>query len=381
VLSIAWLIARVMERPQGALGYYVAPYRVMAKAIAWDMLLKSTREIRVAKNEQELSVTLLGGRKIALRGADDPETLEGVGLVAAVLDEFGRMKLGAWEKSLRPALSDHRGRALFIGKPRGHNHLKDFYERGQGTKRQKDWRSWLYTTADGGFVAPDDIAEAKATLPARVYRQEYEATFETLAGRVYSDFSRRQHVRSHAEIERLYKTGGRWQFKRIVVGVDWGLTNPGAMIVVGQTGTGRIVVIHEEYHAEVLVSEMGWLRIARELRDKFRPERFVADPSEPGNIRALRLALGGAPVVENANNEVAEGIRRVSIKMLDAPGQESRFVISDACVNLLREIEGYVWKEVSGVTAEEPHKSNDHAADGLRYACFALTSASSISIR
>jgi hypothetical protein len=383
ILALTWLCTEVLSREPGSLGYYVAPFRVMAKSIAWDHLLRATREIRIAKNESELTVTLPGQRKIALKGADDPETLEGVGLVAAVLDEFARMKLAAWEKSLRPALSDKQGRVLFCGKPRGHNHLKTFYEMGQdGPSKVAGWRSWLFTTAQGGHVATTDIAEAKGTLPARVYRQEYESTFETLAGRVYDDFARSRggkpwHVASHADIEREFKAGGRWQFRQCVVGVDWGLTNPGTMIVVGITGTGRCVVVHEEVHEQMLVSELGWLRIAKSIRDEYRPQRFTADPSEPGNIKSLRLALGANPVVENAQNDVAEGIRRVSVKLLPrengsgpaVPG----LVISDRCTNTIREIEGYVWREVSGVTTEEPVKSNDHCMDALRYAVMCAT--------
>ncbi len=183
-----------------------------------------------------------------------------------MVDELGRVKLAAWEKSLRPALSDNQGRVLFCGKPRGHNHLKDFYDRGTGATKQPGWTSWLYTTAEGGFVAASDIAEAKRDLPTRVYRQEYESTFESLAGRVYDGFTRREHVVTAAEIERKYHVGAQWHFKRIVVGVDWGLTNNGVMLAVGETATGQLVVVHEEVHANMLVAELGWMRVAKELR-------------------------------------------------------------------------------------------------------------------
>lgn len=374
VLALLWLINEVQRRHEGALAYYVAPYRTMAKAIAWDLLVRMTRGIRRGINHSELTVTLAGGRKIALRGADDPETLEGVGLVACVLDEFGKMKLAAFEKSLRPALADHAGRALICGKPRGHNHLKEFYDRGQDPGRANGWRSWLYTTGQGGFVAASEIAEAKATLPPRVYRQEFEATFEALAGRVYDEFTRRTHVAPHAEIEREYRHGSRWTFARTVIGVDWGLVAPGVMLAVGRTAAGRLVVFAEEYHREVLVSEAGWLAIAKKLRGECAPvERFVADPSEPGNLRALRLALGGSPVVENAVNDVADGIRRVSIKMLRREDGKPGLLISDRCVNLIRELEGYVWREVQGAAIEQPADVDDHACDALRYATQALT--------
>jgi hypothetical protein len=144
IFALVWLVSEVCNRPPGALGYYVAPYRVMAKAIAWDKLLQLTRGWRKSYNLGELSVTLPGDRKIVLKGADDPETLEGVGLSAVVLDEFARMKLDAWSKSIRPALSDNGGRALFCGKPRGHNHLKEFYERGLNRAEWPEWQSWLW---------------------------------------------------------------------------------------------------------------------------------------------------------------------------------------------------------------------------------------------
>jgi phage terminase large subunit len=369
VLAITWLVSEVVRRGPGSLGYYVAPYRVMAKAIAWDMLLKATRGLRTGKNESELTVTLRGGRRIALKGADDPETLEGVGLVAVVLDEFARMKLDAWQKSIRPALSDKQGRALICGKPRGHNHLKEFYERGQDAARNPGWRSWLYRTVDGGFVPTADVAEAKGTLPAKVYRQEYEATFESLAGRVYEEFQRRTHLVPAASVPA--------QFRRIVVGVDWGFTHNGVMLVVGQTATGQRYVIHEEVHAGKLVDDTGWLGLAVELVERFRPmgyvECFAADPSEPGNITALRAKLRGNPVVRNADNRVREGIRRVAIALLPKlPHGRPGLLVSDACPHTLREIEAYVYQEHRGVTTEEPAGVNDHCMDALRYAEMAL---------
>jgi hypothetical protein len=368
VLAVAWLVSEVVRRGPGSLGYYVAPYRVMAKAIAWEMLLRATRGIRVAKNESELTVTLRGDRRVALKGADDPETLEGVGLVAVVMDEFARMKLDAWQKSIRPALSDKQGRALICGKPRGHNHLKDFYERGQDA-RSPEWRSWLFRTVDGGFVPTADIAEARASLPAKVYRQEYEATWETAAGRVYEEFTRRTHVVPAASVPQ--------QFRRIVIGVDWGFTNHGVMLVVGQTATGARYVIHEEVHAGMLVDKTGWLGLGRALVARFRTrgpvECFAADPSEPGYITALRNELAGSPVVRNADNRVSEGIRRVAVALLPkAPHGRPGLLVSDACPHTIRELESYVYRELRGVTTEEPAGVDDHCMDALRYATMAL---------
>jgi phage terminase large subunit len=372
IFALVWLVSEVCNRPPGALGYYVAPYRVMAKAIAWDKLLQLTRGWRKSYNLGELSVTLPGDRKICLKGADDPETLEGVGLSAVVLDEFARMKLDAWSKSIRPALSDNGGRALFCGKPRGHNHLKEFYERGLDRKQWPEWQSWLWTTLDGGNVAEADVQDAARSLPQKVYRQEYEATFETLAGRVYDGFTRRTHVVPHAELERLYKSGGRWNFRRVAIGVDFGWNHAGVAIVVGEVASDRWVVIHEEYHSELLMADDGWLRVYRALRDQFRPFSFFADPSQPANIQAMRKSLDGRPVVVGADNRIAEGVRKVSIALLNGRDGKPNLIFSDRCVNTIREMENYVYAEQRGVVIDTPVKEGDDCMDSLRYACAGL---------
>lgn len=373
IFALVWLVTEVCNRPPGALGYYVAPYRVMAKAIAWDKLLQLTRGWRKSYNLGELSVTLPGDRKIVLKGADDPETLEGVGLSAVVMDEFARMKLDAWSKSIRPALSDNGGRALFCGKPRGHNHLKEFYERGLDRAQWPEWQSWLWTTLDGGNVAAADVEDAAKSLPSKVYRQEYEATFETLAGRVYDGFTRRTHVVPHAELEKLYKSGNRWNFRRVAIGVDHGFNDAGTCCVIGETATKQLVVIHEEYRTGVLVSDDGWLGIYKQLRDEYRPGGFYADPSEPGNITAMRKKLGGSPAVYGADNRRQEGVRRVAVALLESKTGSPGLIVSDRCVNLIREIEQYVYREHQGVATDEPQDGNDHMCDALRYCVMGLT--------
>ncbi len=198
-------------------------------------------------------------------------------------------------------------------------------------------------------------------------------------GRIYEAFTRATHVVPHATLERDYRAQGRWLFRRIVVGVDWGFTHPGAMVVLGQTGAGALVVLHVEHHAGLLVAERtdaareGWLSIARRLRDTYRPERFVADPSEPGNIRQLRQALGGTPVVENADNDVSEGLRRTKVAMQPIAGGGVGLVVSDRCVALIDEIEGYSYRAGADGLSETPQEVRDDACDALRYAVMAVT--------
>lgn len=224
--------------------------------------------------------------------------------------------------------------------------------------------------------------EALLSRRAEVGEHDWQSLYQghpvARKGRIYEAFSRATHVVPRARLEADYRSGGRWQFRRVVVGVDWGFTHPGAMVVVGQTGSGSLVVLHEEHHPGLLVADRtdaqreGWLSIARRLRDTYRPERFVADPSEPGNIRQLRQALGGSPVVENADNDVSEGLRRTKVAMQPAP-KTPGLVVSDGCRALIDELETYSYRASADGLSETPQEVHDDACDALRYAVMALT--------
>ena len=124
-----------------------------------------------------LQVTLVNGTKISLKGSDRPETMRGVSLYYVVLDEYADMKPEVWESILRPALTDLRGHALFIGTPMGRNH---FYDLCMATERGDDpeWKFWQFTSYDNPFLDPSEIEAAKRSMPEWVFRQEFMASFE-----------------------------------------------------------------------------------------------------------------------------------------------------------------------------------------------------------
>jgi Terminase large subunit, T4likevirus-type, N-terminal len=179
----------------GRLAWYVAPTYRQAKRIAWKPLKQMTKEYWAGKpNETDLSIELICGGTIALRGADHYDNLRGDGLDFVVLDEYASMAPAAWTEVLRPALSDKLGRALFIGTPKGFNHFYDLF---QNAEQQEQWEAFRYTTEDGGNVPAEELRSASSELDERTYRQEFQASFENLShGLVYYAFSRAENVRT-----------------------------------------------------------------------------------------------------------------------------------------------------------------------------------------
>lgn len=187
-------LIKAAVKKKKALVWYVAPTYGMARDIMWDQLIDMIPKRLVRKkNETKLSIRLVNGSEIQLKGADKPDTLRGRGVDYVVLDEYQDFKPGTWEEVIYPTLSDKQGHGLIIGTPKAYNQLYDLYMRGQEAD-YGDWGSWQFPTITSPFIPPKEIAAARRNLDEKTFKQEYEASFETMSGRVYYPFDRKIHV-------------------------------------------------------------------------------------------------------------------------------------------------------------------------------------------
>lgn len=184
---------------QGALFAYIAPTYSQAKSTVWDYLLIAAGPFTSygAKiNQSELRVTYPNGATVRLFGADNYDALRGLRLFGAVLDEYADFDPAAWTTVIRPALSDRRGFATFIGTPRGRNHFHRVYHDALGNPQ---WFSASYKAGDlvpqygdkyaekygeeaakeKGWLTSDELAKAKFDMSEERYAQEYECDFES----------------------------------------------------------------------------------------------------------------------------------------------------------------------------------------------------------
>jgi len=174
--------------------WYVAPTYRQAKHVAWKRLKQLVRPCgRIRAYETDLRIELPWGATLALRGADNYDSLRGEGLDFVVLDEYSSMAPQAWTEVLRPMLSDRKGRALFIGTPKGYNHFYELYD--YARQNEEDWAAFHFSTLEGGNVSADELKAAAREMDERTYRQEFEASFEHLGnGRAYYAFERDQNL-------------------------------------------------------------------------------------------------------------------------------------------------------------------------------------------
>lgn len=183
-LSAVTLLIEALNCPEGSSVMYVAPTLGQARSIIWDLLHDLGRPVIKSSHVNNLEITLINGRKILVRGADNPDSLRGVSLVYLVMDEVAFIKDEVWQKILRASLSDKKGRALFISTPSGRNWFYDIFKLGQeGT--DEEWKSWHFTTADNETIDPKEIEAAKRSLSSFAFKQEYLSSFDTAGADVF----------------------------------------------------------------------------------------------------------------------------------------------------------------------------------------------------
>lgn len=204
-LSAVTLLIEALNCPEGSHVMYVAPTLGQARTIIWDLLHELGRPVIKSSHVNNLEISLINGRKILIRGADNPDSLRGVSLTYLVLDECAFVKEDVWQKILRAALSDKKGRALFISTPSGRNWFYDVYKLGL-SEEDEEWKAWHFTTQDNETIDPKEIEAAKRTLSSFAFKQEYLSSFDNAGADVFK--------------QEWFKTAPEPQYGSYVVAID-----------------------------------------------------------------------------------------------------------------------------------------------------------------
>jgi phage terminase large subunit-like protein len=212
------------------------------------------------------------------------------------------------------------------------------------------------------FLSGLDDAERKA---------REHGNFVQLGGRVYKNFSRTTHVVPSMVPDKSWE----WY-----ISLDHGYNNPTAALWHAVSPDNQVITFAEHYASEMVVEEhAAKIHSVNSAFGKI-PEIWVADPAI-----AQRSGITGTSVSTEyaergcyfapGNNDVQVGIARVSQYLRTNPSTgKPRWLITESCVNLIREMERLRWKTYSSKklqyennAQEQIHKKDDHAADSARY--------------
>ena len=340
----------------GSLNWYLAPTYRAARSIAWRQLKAMVPiELFASKNEVDLSIELVNGSRIELKGGDSYDNLRGSSLSNCVLDEAAYIPPDAWEMVIRPALADQQGSAFFISTPCGFNHFHEWWEQAQDLP---DWGTFSYSTIEGGNVPPEEVELARRTLDERTFNQEFNASFESFSGRVFPDFD---DDNIDDDIEDM---GGP-----ILIGLDF---NVGIMAGVICSRVGDTLHIWDE----IAVKNSNTSEVAQMLRQRFPDRKLIAYPDPTGRARKTSAAgetdhgllrkYGIEVIAPKQPWAVKDRLNATNWLICNAE-KERRLFVHPKCKNVIKGFRSVTFKEGAEDFIVDKAPGLEHWIDGCGY--------------
>jgi hypothetical protein len=150
---------------------YITPTYQLGKIFFKEIVDLLPLEI-YSKNESDLVINFITGGSIRFFTGERLDNLRGLKFHLAVIDEasFIPNLEDGWLNSIRPTLTDYKGKAIFLSTPKGKNYFFSLF-----SKAEPDWQSFKFTTYDNPYIDPNEIDDARKQLPEVVFEQEYMA--------------------------------------------------------------------------------------------------------------------------------------------------------------------------------------------------------------
>jgi hypothetical protein len=211
------------------------------------------------------------------------------------------------------------------------------------------------TSRENPYFPEVEFEERKRSMDARRFRMFYCAEFEQMVGLVYDCFSQDENVCK----PKILPDG-----TRVVAGVDWGTTNPFALVVRGITPAEEHYGIGEFYKTGMTLTDMK--QVMKQYMAMHGITRFYADPSAAGYIEECRRE--GIPI-EPAENDIDLGIQ-CHYELISSRRYQ---IFEGKMPNMMDELEMYHYSDPKDIKPDQdekapaPVKQNDHALDAERY--------------
>ncbi len=238
--------------------------------------------------------------------------------------------------------------SLFDGtyNPAGPGHwLKKFLDSGADTFSQ------VYTLFDNPFLSADFRDNLCREYGGTVYYDRYVLGKWALAEGLVYDFKDAYTV---THVPEAFEKGEYY------ISVDYGTMNPfsaGLWVVAGDRALRLKEFYHSGRESGKQMTDEAYADAVLSLAGERTIRQVIVDPSAASFIASLRQR---GLRVRQANNAVADGIRRVATYLAGG-----HILIHRDCEDCIREFGLYRWDNASG--EDRVLKENDHAMDEVRY--------------
>lgn len=204
---------------------YFAPTYKMLKDF-WREAVELYKPAIIESSTSEHRFSTVNGGSFSMWSLDSADTVRGRKYALALIDEAAMVAdlENAWNKVIRPTLTDYEGGADFYSTPKGLNFFHTLYTRGIDDAFP-EWKSFHFPTLSNPFIKAAEVNAAEEELPEMVFKQEYLAEFIQGEGAVFRNIA--------ANLYRGTETPKKHKDHSLVAGVDWGQVNDFTVISIG----------------------------------------------------------------------------------------------------------------------------------------------------
>lgn len=148
---------------------YITPTYGLAKVFFGRL----TESLPFPKNKSDLKIDFSNGGQIEFFTGERLDNLRGRKFHLVIIDEASFIPdlENGWNNSIRPTLTDYKGKAVFLSTPKGKNFFYSLFMKAG----ENDWASFKFTSYDNPHIDPKEIDDARMQLPEVVFEQEYMA--------------------------------------------------------------------------------------------------------------------------------------------------------------------------------------------------------------
>lgn len=326
---------------------YLCPFRTMAKDIVWKQQIFNYLPDNTYKaNEVDMSILLLNGSLILVRGTDDEDRLRGLTDIKGVIfDEAAFMPnlKEVYQKAVKPKALD--AFIWFISTPNGDNYFKELCDTNYTVKK---------TVEDTNLISQERLESIQKETQQDFFRQEYYCDFLSNAQAFFRG------------VEQLgINQPSEPEDKQYVMGIDVGKKHDYTVCTVFERGTNKMVAYDRWHEIDYSVAKYRIASLARKYN-----ARILIDSTGVGDVLFDELQNLGLPIepyqfTQNSKkllmNKLNSYIQQKFITLLDIP-------------EMYLELKNFTYKVTeNGIKMEAPQGQHDDTVCSLALAVWQLS--------
>lgn len=332
--------------------------------ISWDLQrsLINQFDLEVEKNNQKDKVIVLSnGSSIRMGSVTQADAVVGRSYDLILFDEAALSDAGkdAFNIQLRPTLDKMNSKVIFISTPRGmHNYFHEFYQRGFSEDEGfSDWCSIHSDWRENPRAIERDIEQARLSMSAAEFKQEYMADFSSFEGRIW-DLNLDTCVQDLSNLDTRRMD--------VIAGIDIGFKDPTAFVIIAYDfREEKYYVLYDYLDAERTTAEHA--NIIQALEREYGIDMIFIDSAAAQTRHDWAMDYDISTI--SAKKSVLDGIAFVR-----ALTDNDKLIVDEKCSHVLFALDQYQWDTRNTLLKERPlHNEASHIADALRYALYSFT--------